>query len=133
MRRGVALHRLAQPAQVSSVLMAHTLGKLTAAATITAVLVTGCARGSEPNPKPRKTAAITAPAVVICVNAETLVRHKDSECTPDGGLVWIYVQNLPMWSDELPAVGERLEAGRGDWAKPHLEIANVPDAGGFFA
>ena len=109
-----------------------TLRKTVAAAAAVLALLGACDRGTKPNPKPRKEAIITAPAVVMCVDAVTLVRHKDSECVPDGGLIWIYVVDKPVWTKELPAVREVLELGRGQWDRPNVEIATVPDAGGFF-
>jgi hypothetical protein len=109
-----------------------TLRKLVAVMAAMVLVLGGCDRGTKPNPKPKKTAIITAAAVVMCLDAATLVRHKDSECTPEDGLTWVYVLDKPVWTKELPAVREALELGRGQWNRPNVEIANVPDAGGFF-
>lgn len=101
------------------------------------VLAGGCERGSKPNPKPRKTHVVSYGAVVvICADVATLVRAKDKVCQDlTSGFAWHYVVDRPTWPLELPAVGERLEAGRGDWAEPaDAELFEaLPDEGGWFS
>jgi hypothetical protein len=100
------------------------------------VAVTGCERGSKPNPKPEKTHIVAPGAVVqICVDPVSQTRWKDELCDQNPKEYrWAYVRDRPPFKKELPAVRELLEMGRADWAAPSRDVPleRIPAAGAYF-
>ena len=100
------------------------------------VAVSGCERGSKPNPKPKKTHVVPAGAVVmICVDPVSVTRWKDSLCEQnDEAYRWLYISDDSKWPKELPAVNELVGMGRGDWALPKQDavVVQIPAAGAYF-
>ena len=80
------------------------------------LFVAACKKESRPTPAPKPT--ISAKAVKICIDIATQVRRPDFWCEPlVDGHRWAYPYNTVDWAHyELPAVGERLQAG---WGFPH--------------
>jgi predicted small lipoprotein YifL len=108
--------------------MRKTLALLLAAA----VLLAGCPKKQPTFVPPKPPLEFTI--VVVCTDIATFVRVPDQACL-DGepGYWWLYIRDHPSWPAELPAVGERLENGRGDPALPiDGPIGHVPTEGGYF-
>jgi len=97
---------------------------------VLALLAAACQPGSKPNPKlsPKSKPTIDAVAVKICIDIGTFVRRPDFWCEPVvDGHRWAYPYNTSNWAGkELPAVGERLEAGWGYPNPPAGSEASPP-------
>lgn len=108
--------------------------KIKIVAAITLVLLTGakCEKKTE-EPKPKPT--IDAKVAQVCIEMATNVRRPDFWCDPIvDGHRWAYPINHPSWAGkELPAVGQRLEAG---WGFPNapggVTPVRIPEEGAVF-
>lgn len=116
--------------------------------TLVMLLATGCEIGSRDNPRKKEQPTAAAPApqtgptpatqidhVQLCMDVATLIRFDDDVCDKNtDGYRWMYVTDFPQFPVTIPAVGDRLEAGRGTLVKPeNVIIARVPSQGGIFA
>ncbi len=108
--------------------------KIKIAAAVALVFLTGanCQKQKE-EPKPKPT--IEGKVAQICIDIATQVRRPDFWCDQIvDGHRWAYPINNSSWAGkELPAVGQRLEAGWGFPNAPEgVTPVRVPEEGAVF-
>jgi hypothetical protein len=110
--------------------------KTLAAAAVVLTLVSGCERGSKPNPKPQKTHVVDFGATVkMCLTPPHMLREEEKHCEAGTeGYAWIWVKDSSIFPEELPAVGGRLQQSRGDWyaPPPGTLVVTIPKEGARF-
>lgn len=106
-----------------------------ALAIIGAVLVlTGCERGSRPNPK--KDSVIPRDAIVrVCVDPAFVLRYEDEACmNPDEAFKWLYLAYDPIYQRDLPAINERVTNPHARWVLPtSVNFISIPNKGAVWA
>lgn len=90
-------------------------------------------REREPQPWPSKP-VITAQVVQMCMDLATRERFDDWWCgNSKDGFTWVYIQDRPNFSPELPAIGEVLDGGRAQTdAPPGIMASRIPAEGAVF-